>query len=99
MVVSRHAALWNHLHHCDLGGRLIAVRRGSESITLEPGGQVELSGGPRHDLHLMHAELSRHVAEVSSHALITGSSRPGGARQDTYGPYVQTDCDTTVLHE
>lgn len=47
-------------------GRLIAAQRGQASVTLEPGGQLELSGAPQPNLHAFHAELSNHIAEVTS---------------------------------
>jgi glutamate--cysteine ligase len=47
-------------------GRTIALRRGSASITLEPGGQVELSGEPYRTLHETREELATHVRELSA---------------------------------
>jgi glutamate--cysteine ligase len=47
-------------------GRTIALRRGSASITLEPGGQVELSGEPYRTLHETRDELATHVRELSA---------------------------------
>lgn len=46
------------------GGRLIALHRGAASITLEPGGQVELSGAPLASIHATRAELDEHLREV-----------------------------------
>jgi glutamate--cysteine ligase len=46
-------------------GRTIALRRGNASITLEPGGQVELSGEPYRTLHETRDELATHVRELS----------------------------------
>jgi glutamate--cysteine ligase len=46
-------------------GRTIALRRGKASITLEPGGQVELSGEPYRTLHETRDELATHVRELS----------------------------------
>ena len=46
-------------------GRTIALRRGKASITLEPGGQVELSGEPYRSLHDTRDELATHVRELS----------------------------------
>lgn len=45
-------------------GLPIALTRGRESITLEPGGQLELSGAPQADIHGTAAELRRHFAEL-----------------------------------
>ncbi len=41
-------------------GRIVALTGEGASVTLEPGGQFELSGAPMADLHLMVAELQRH---------------------------------------
>jgi glutamate--cysteine ligase len=46
------------------GGPLIALRRGSASVTLEPGGQLELSGAPLEDVHKICAEARGHLAEI-----------------------------------
>lgn len=46
------------------GGPLIALTRDGASITLEPGGQLELSGAPLADLHAVAAELDQHLREV-----------------------------------
>lgn len=48
------------------GGPLIALRRGLASVTLEPGGQLELSGAPLEDIHLVHDETTKHLAELSN---------------------------------
>lgn len=48
-------------------GRVIALARpGDGSITLEPGGQVELSGRPCRTLHETAVELATHVREVTA---------------------------------
>jgi len=46
-------------------GRTIALTRDRASITLEPGGQVELSGEPCQTLHCTRDELATHVRELS----------------------------------
>ncbi len=50
------------------GANIIALRRtqdqGVETISLEPGGQFELSGAPLANLHETAAETSRHLDEV-----------------------------------
>ena len=48
------------------GAPLIALRRGGASITLEPGGQLELSGAPLDTIHQTCAELRGHLAELRS---------------------------------
>src|SRR5260221_3798984 len=46
------------------GGPLIALRRNSASVTLEPGGQLELSGAPLDDVHAIVAETNAHLTEL-----------------------------------
>lgn len=46
------------------GGHLIALKREGASITLEPGGQFELSGAPLENVHQTCAEVNRHLKEV-----------------------------------
>jgi glutamate--cysteine ligase len=46
------------------GGPEIALVRGRASITLEPGGQLELSGAPLPDAHAVSDELGGHIAEL-----------------------------------
>lgn len=47
-------------------GRIIALKRAGCSITLEPGGQFELSGDLLPDLHETCNEVNAHLAEVKS---------------------------------
>ncbi len=49
-------------------GRLIALSRGDESITLEPAGQLELSGAQVTTIHDTCCEVERHLREVKSAA-------------------------------
>lgn len=46
-------------------GPVIALRRGAESITLEPGAQLELSGAPLGDVHRICAEMNAHMDELA----------------------------------
>src|SRR5882672_9306297 len=46
------------------GGPLIALERDHASVTLEPGGQLELSGAPLDDVHAIFAETKAHHAEL-----------------------------------
>ncbi len=46
------------------GANVIGLKRGEGSVSLEPGGQFELSGAPFADLHATQAELDSHLAEV-----------------------------------
>jgi glutamate--cysteine ligase len=45
-------------------GRPIGLKRGEASVSLEPGGQFELSGAPMPDLHATRVELAAHLREV-----------------------------------
>jgi len=45
-------------------GRLIALQQGMASITLEPGGQVELSGAPLVSIHNTCSEVSTHLRQA-----------------------------------
>ena len=45
-------------------GRVVALDRAGASITLEPGGQLELSGEQCATIHCTHEELATHVREV-----------------------------------
>ena len=47
-------------------GRVIALERGSATITLEPGGQLELSGEQCANVHCARRELTTHVREITS---------------------------------
>lgn len=47
------------------GGEVVHLERDSASITLEPGGQVELSGAPLANAIETMAELQRHQAELT----------------------------------
>ena len=46
------------------GGKLIALLRGLGSVTLEPAGQLELSGAPVQSIHQTCCEVEGHLAEV-----------------------------------
>lgn len=52
---------WERVHE---GEALIGLRRGRASISLEPGGQLELSGAPLRHIHETAAELDAHLREV-----------------------------------
>ena len=45
-------------------GRLIALRGAASSITLEPGGQLELSGELCADIHCCQGDLARHLRDI-----------------------------------
>ncbi len=46
------------------GGEIVELVRDGASITLEPGGQLELSGAPLHNVHETCAEFSQHYDEL-----------------------------------
>ena len=45
-------------------GHIIALSRDRAQITLEPGGQIELSGEPCESIHCTYGEFSRHIREL-----------------------------------
>ncbi|MCP4924086.1 MAG: glutamate--cysteine ligase, partial [bacterium] len=47
-------------------GHLIALRKGKASVTLEPGGQVELSGSPLKTLHETHQETEEYQQDLKT---------------------------------
>jgi glutamate--cysteine ligase len=47
------------------GGPLIALLRKGASVTLEPGGQLELSGAPLETIHEICAEFREHMKELA----------------------------------
>jgi glutamate--cysteine ligase len=55
---------WVPEHEYD-GGPVIALASGGASITLEPGGQLELSGAQSEDLHQVQVETRRHLREIA----------------------------------
>ncbi|MGD8860515.1 MAG: glutamate-cysteine ligase family protein [Myxococcales bacterium] len=47
-------------------GEVISLRRDAESITLEPAGQLELSGAPHESVHRTCAEFRGHIEELTA---------------------------------
>jgi glutamate--cysteine ligase len=45
-------------------GPIVALTRGDAAVTLEPGGQLELSGGKSDSIHQVCAELRAHMREI-----------------------------------
>ena len=45
-------------------GNIIALSRDRTQITLEPGGQIELSGEPCDSIHCTYAEFTQHIREL-----------------------------------
>jgi glutamate--cysteine ligase len=48
----------------DEEGRILALKGPASAITLEPGGQIELSGEQCADIHCAHREFTRHIEEL-----------------------------------
>lgn len=71
-------------------GRLIALLGPSSSITLEPGGQLELSGELCFDLHCSQADFSRHISEIVDEAAALGLAFLGLGTQP-FTPLAQID--------
>jgi glutamate--cysteine ligase len=46
------------------GGPIVALQRGGGSVTLEPGGQLELSGAQADNIHQVCAEIRTHMREL-----------------------------------
>jgi glutamate--cysteine ligase len=55
---------WAESKDRGIGGELIALERDGASITLEPGGQLELSGAPLPTIHHTCAEFTQHYDEL-----------------------------------
>lgn len=65
-------------------GDIIASQCGTLTVSIEPGGQIELSGSPFADVHVVAAELDRHlercheIAEELGVAFLAAGYRPWG---------------------
>ena len=57
--ISKHG--WDRIYEQK---NIIALKKDSQSITLEPGGQIELSGAPLRDLHSTCRETNEHLKLV-----------------------------------
>ena len=58
---------WTGVYEDNVHGHtLIALQRGKENISLEPGGQFELSGAPLEDVHDVCAETTKHLVEAKA---------------------------------
>lgn len=53
-------------------GRIIASQKKGLTVSIEPGGQIELSGRPFPDVHVIAAELDRHIQKCREIAARTG---------------------------
>ncbi len=54
------------------GGKVIALKGSDGAVSLEPAGQLELSGAPLENLHQTCAETGRHLKQVKSIGAKTG---------------------------
>ena len=63
MVFAMHTEGWEPIEE---DGHPIALARGDASITLEPGGQLELSGAPLRTIHETCDEFHNHLALMKS---------------------------------
>ena len=61
LAAMRERAPWEEIYE---DGKLIALRDANASITLEPGGQLEMSGQQCDTLHCANEELGSHVEQV-----------------------------------
>nr|POE71591.1 glutamate--cysteine ligase, chloroplastic [Quercus suber] len=48
------------------GDNVIGLKQGKQKVTLEPGGQLELSGAPLETLHQTCAEINSHLCQVKA---------------------------------
>ncbi len=71
-------------------GHLIALLGPSSSITLEPGGQLELSGALCPDLHCSQVDFARHISEIVDEADALGLAFLGLGTQP-FTPLAQID--------
>ncbi|MGR3372394.1 MAG: glutamate--cysteine ligase [Paracoccus sp. (in: a-proteobacteria)] len=55
------------------GGKLIGLERDGANVSLEPGGQLELSGAPLETIHQTCDEVNSHLAEVEAVAKDIGA--------------------------
>ena len=53
-------------------GRIIASQKSGLTVSIEPGGQIELSGRPFADVHVVAAELDRHLEKCRAIAAELG---------------------------
>jgi glutamate--cysteine ligase len=59
-------------HRADGGETLIGLQRGGASVSLEPGGQFELSGAPLESVHDICVEIGTHLTEARAVAADLG---------------------------
>ncbi|OIT36259.1 PREDICTED: glutamate--cysteine ligase, chloroplastic [Nicotiana attenuata] len=67
------------------GDKIIGLKQGKQSISLEPGGQFELSGAPLETLHQTCAEVNSHLYQVKAVAEEMGIGFLGTGFQPKWG--------------
>nr|GME17432.1 glutamate--cysteine ligase, chloroplastic [Ipomoea batatas] len=67
------------------GDKIIGLKQGKQSISLEPGGQFELSGAPLETLHQTCAEVNSHLYQVKAVAEEMGIGFLGIGFQPEWG--------------
>jgi len=81
-----HARPGETQHKHKENGQPIALLSKDASVTLEPGGQLELSGSPARSIKHVRAEIEAHLAQVrrDSHGIawLAAGYRPFGTRDD-----------------
>jgi glutamate--cysteine ligase len=79
---------WSPASDRGVSGEIIALERDGASITLEPGGQLELSGAPLRNVHETCAEFTQHYRELHAVsqplgvAWLTAGFHPWARRED-----------------
>ena len=87
-LVARHG--WKPGDDRGTGGEIVALARDNASVTLEPGGQLELSGAPFRTIHETCAEFSAHQIELDDVArrhgvtLIASGFHPFATREQIH---------------
>ncbi|MSP17604.1 MAG: glutamate--cysteine ligase [Myxococcales bacterium] len=83
-----HLAAGGSWHEVREGTRVVALARGAENVTLEPGGQLEHSAAPTATLAESEAALEQHLGELVAPSREAGAAwlgvgfRPFGTRDD-----------------
>lgn len=71
LLVSLQAYGWEPIEE---GGKIIALSGSDGAVSLEPAGQLELSGAPLENLHQTCAETGRHLEQVKAIGAKTGTA-------------------------
>ena len=78
-------------------GRIIGLRQGGQSVTLEPGGQFELSGAPLETIHLTCAEVNSHLYQVRTHKTCTLTEKNSVKDGNRDAPCMRASMDATGI--